>query len=255
MITTRRRILFNPLDLSGKKILITGASSGIGRATSVYLSKLGATLILVARNEERLSETLSLLEGNNHKCLTVDFSEVDDLDGLFNKAIEDGIKLEGLVHCAGIAQVLPVKMLTRERMLKEMNVNYFTFIELVRQFSKIKYSHGGSIVGISSIAGHKAEKCQTNYSASKAAMDIATQALSLELAEKKIRINTILPGVIQTEMVERSKNFGFDMNDIKSKQVLGVGQPEDVAAMVAFLVSDMSRLITGRKFFVDGGRF
>ena len=140
-------------------------------------------------------------------------------------------------------------------MLKEITVNYIAFIELVREFSKNKYSHGGSIVGISSIAADRAEKCQTNYSASKAAMDIAVQALSLELVEKKIRINTILPGIIQTEMTVRAAQRGIDISENAKAQILGMGEPNDIAAACAFLLSDMSKLITGRKIFVDGGRF
>lgn len=247
--------VFNPLNLKNRKVLVTGASSGIGRATSIYLSKLGAKIVLVARNKERLNGTLSLLDGSGHIAIPVDLSEQEDLSKVFQEAVFDGEKLNGLVHCAGIAQLLPINMLTRSRMYREININYFVFIELVRQFTKKTFSNGGSIVGISSIAADRAEKCQTNYSASKAAEDIAAQALSIELASKGIRINTVLPGMIQTEMADRAASTGIDLKDIEKVQILGMGKPEDVAAMVAFLISDMSRLITGRKFFVDGGRF
>lgn len=247
--------VFNPLNLKNRKVLVTGASSGIGRATSIYLSKLGARLVLVARNEDRLNDTLRMLDGSGHLVIPVDLSEQEDLSSVFKKAVFDGEKLNGLVHCAGTAQVLPINMLTKSRMYREMNINYFVFVELVRQFSKKIFSNGGSIVGISSIAADRAGKCQTNYSASKAAEDISAQALSIELAPKGIRINTVLPGMIQTEMADRAATAGIDLEDIEKVQMLGMGKPEDVAAMVAFLISDMSRLITGRKFFVDGGRF
>lgn len=245
---------FNPLDLTGKRVLITGASSGIGRATAIYLSRLNARVVLVARNEGRLNETLKMMEGTGHALISVDLEQDEDLGGLFVQATADG-KLNGLVHCAGISQVLPLNMLTRKRLQKEMAINYFSYIELVRQYAKSKFSEGGSIVGISSAAADRPGKCQTNYSATKAAMDIASQALSIELAAKNIRINTVLPGMIQTEMVDRIVQTGSNLDDILRSQVLGIGKPEDVAAMCAFLLSDMSRLITGRRLFVDGGRF
>ena len=246
--------VFNPLDLTGKRVLITGASSGIGRATAIYLSRLNARVVLVARNEGRLNETLAMMEGTGHALISVDLEQDEDLAGLFVQATADG-KLNGLVHCAGIAQVLPLNMLTRKRLQKEMAINYFSYIELVRQYAKSKFSEGGSIVGISSIAADRPGKCQTNYSATKAAMDIASQALSIELAAKNIRINTVLPGMIQTEMADRAAQTGINLDDIQRVQMLGIGKPEDVAAMCAFLLSDMSRLITGRRLFVDGGRF
>jgi len=247
--------MINPLDLSNKKILVTGSSSGIGRAASIYLSKLGAKLVLVARNEERLKDTLSKLSGQGHLYIVADLEELEDMSVIFDEAIKDGEKLSGLVHSAGFSQVLPINMLTREKMYKEMNINYFCFIELVRQFSKKKYNNGGSIVGISSIASDRAEQCQTNYAASKAAMDIAAQALSIELTKKNIRINTILPGAILTNMAKQVEENGVDLEQIKKLQLLGMGQPDDIASAIAFLISDMSKFITGRKLFVDGGRF
>lgn len=246
---------FNPLDLSNRKILVTGSSSGIGRATAIYLSKLGARLVITGRNQQRLNDTMQQLSGSGHLQITADLAELDDMGLMFDQATCDGIRLDGLVHCAGIAQVLPLNSLTRKRMTAEMNINYFTFIELVRQYSKKKYSDGGSIVGISSIAADRAGQCQTNYSASKAAMDIAVQSLSIELAKKGIRINSVLPGMIRTEIAERAEEEGWDLDQVVKGQLLGIGESDDVAAACAFLISDMSRLITGRRLFVDGGRF
>lgn len=246
---------FNPLDLTNRKILVTGASAGIGKATAIYLSKLGARLVILGRNEERLQDTLLELEGENHNKITTDLAELEDMGSIFKQATEDGIKLNGLVHCAGIAQVIPLNMLIKKYMLTEMNINYFAYIELVRQYAKKKFNDGGSIVGISSIAADRAGKCQTNYSASKAAVDISSQALSIELAKKGIRINTVLPGMIETEMATRAQDQGVNLDDIEENQLLGIGEADDVAASIAFLVSDMSKLITGRRLFVDGGRF
>jgi NAD(P)-dependent dehydrogenase (short-subunit alcohol dehydrogenase family) len=247
---------FNPLDLTGKKIMITGASSGIGRSTAVYLSKLGARLVINGRNEERLNDTLQRLEGSSHNKIIADLVEFDDMSVIFDQAVQDGIKLNGLVHCAGIDYVMPLKSLTKKRLLESFNINYFSFIELVRQYSKNKYSDKGSIVGISSVAAEKAEQCDTAYSAAKAAMDISAQILSIELMKKGIRINTILPGIIMTEMLQKSYDDGAtDLDSLVKASLMGIGEPDDVAAACAFLVSDMSRFITGRRLFVDGGRF
>ena len=246
---------FNPIDCSSKKVFVTGASSGIGRATAIYLSKLGAKLVITGRNAEQINFTLQQLQGDGHIAIIADLVEQEDMSALFDQVVADGIKLNGLIHCAGVPSIVSIKNLTKKRLLEVFNINYFSFIELCRQYSKNKYSNEGSIVGISSIAADRADQCQTAYSATKSAMDISVQALAIELIKKNIRINTVLPGMIMTEIVEKSEDLGADSNSLWRSQLMGIGQPDDVAAACAFLISDMSKFITGRRLFVDGGSF
>lgn len=247
---------FNPLDFAGRKILVTGASSGIGRATAIYLSKLGAQIILSGRNEERLNETMLQLTGGNHQILSVDLSKEEELSPFFDQMVQDGIKLNGMVHCAGIPYVMPLQSLSKKRLSDVMETNFFPFIELVRQYVKKKYSSGGSIVCISSILSVQPRAYETGYIASKAAMNAAVTSLAFELAKKEIRINGILAGNIMTEMVQETlKEYANEenFNNFIEQSLLGLGKPDDIASVCAFLLSDMARFITGRNMYADGG--
>lgn len=244
--------------LSNKKIIVTGASSGIGREVAVRLSKLGSQVILIGRNEERLKETLDMMSGSGHKVYAIDLTEQEDMQELFADIVSDGGKLDGLVHSAGVGPIVPIKLLKRKTLEDVMSVNVYSFIELVRQFSNKKFhNENSSIVAISSIAAVKAEKCQTIYSMSKAALNMAVEGLAWELAPKKIRINSIMPGVTNTPMAASASQYvsGNDfITSIAEQQLLGVIQPEQLADVCAFLLSDLSSCITGRAMYTDGGR-
>jgi len=249
--------LFNPLNLADRKILVTGASSGIGRATAVYLSKLGATLVLNGRDEKRLLETCDSLHGNEHIICRADLKQ-EQLDSIFDDAISDGKKLNGIVYCAGVPYVLPLRALSKKRMSEVMEVNLYPFIELCRLYAKKKYSCGGSIVCVSSITSVQPRAYETGYIVSKGAMNAAVSSLAFELAEHNIRINGILAGNIMTEMVHKTfseLNNADHLTQMENKALLGIGQPADIASVAAFLISDMSRFITGRLIYADGGFF
>ncbi len=244
--------MINPLDFSDKKILITGASSGIGKITASYLSNLGASLVLQGRNKERLYETKELLSGTSHILIDADLTEVDDAGDLFEQAVSDGVKLSGLVYSAGIVPTTPLTVLTRKNMQAVMDINFYSYVEMVRQFAKKKYTNGGgSIVAVSSIASVQPESCQTIYSASKSAVNAATQSLSIELIKKNIRVNTIFPGVVMPEKTMVDDHVA----QLASPQLLGVIPSNDVAGAIAFLLSDMAKFITGRNLYFDAGRF
>ena len=244
--------MFNPLDFSGKKILITGASSGIGKATAIYLSKLGASLVISGRNSERLLHTQVLLKGTGHISVVSDLTTLKDATCIYDQAVSDGVKLDGLVHSAGIIPTIPLQQLTREKVRYIMDVNFYSFIEMVRQYVKRKYSNGGSIVAVSSIASVQPEACQTIYSASKSAMNASVQALSLELIKRHVRINSILPGVVWTDNNPLEEN---EIAELGYQQLLGLIDVNDVAGAIAFLLSDMAKFITGRNLYFDAGRF
>lgn len=248
----------NIINLTGKKIIVTGASMGIGCEVAKLLSQVGAQVVLVARNEEKLKETLSQLEkGANHFYKCCDLSEIDTIGKLIKDIIDyDEVKLDGFVHCAGLSKMLPLGTINYAIEDQMMRINYYAFIELTKEYSKKKNNNGGSIVGISSTAAANGEMCQTVYTATKGALDAVLRPLSKELVRKGIRINSVRPGLTQTDMGdELSMLTGKDIDaELASTQVQGMVQPIDVANAVAFLLSDASRFITGRSIFVDGGR-
>lgn len=248
----------NIVDLTGKKILITGASSGMGRETAILCSQLGARIILVARRKDKLEDVISELEGTGHKYYSFDLSRTDEIESLIKIVISDNGSLDGFVHSAGIGSTRPLKLLKPTALNEVMSVNFYSFIEIVRCITKRKcFNEGMSIVGISSIASKQGNQSKTAYSASKAAMDAAVRCLAKELAGRKIRLNTVNPAWIKTDIYEQFLANGGDSEDVKNilaRQYLGVGEPIDVANMVVYLLSDASKLITGSNVIIDGGR-
>lgn len=246
----------NIIDLSGKKILVTGASSGIGRETAILLGQVGADVILLGRNESALQETREQMIQSGGNCLSIikyDLSQPDGIAGVIEEAVgSDGRKLDGLAHCAGITAVVPIKNLDCNLLDHIMRTNFYSFVELVKHYSLRKNNNGGSIVGISSVAAVRAGSGMVAYGASKAAMNAAVISLSKELAKKNIRVNSIMPGMINTRMIQREKETWQDA--FKNNQIMGLGEPIDIANMIAFLLSDAARFITGTNIEMDGGR-
>jgi len=249
--------VINPIDLSGKNIIVTGASSGIGKGIAIYLSRLGANIIMVARNETRLKETYDELEPGSHSYHLMDLNNLEKIESMMDNICRDGLKLNGLVHAAGISMTMPLQFLKISDVTNIMSVNFYSFLELVKHFSKRKYNdNGGSIVAISSISSKVAARGLTAYCASKGALESAIRALALELAPKGIRINSVAPGMIETQIYAGLKELvnNKDFEDrLKKRQFMGIGKPEDVAGATAFLLSDASRFITGTSMVVDGG--
>jgi NAD(P)-dependent dehydrogenase (short-subunit alcohol dehydrogenase family) len=243
------------LMLKDKVILVAGATVGIGKATAILLSELGAKVILLSSNEERLSETAGLLTGSGHSVCVLDLSHPDAIETKIREITDANGPLDGLVYCVGIRSRRPLSMLTPQILNEVMNLNFISFVEMIRCISKKKrYREGLSIVGVSSIASQRGAPSVTAYAASKAAMESAVRCLAKELSSKKIRLNTVVPAQINTPAFEGLVSMNENKEDATlMRQYLGLGEPDDVAKVITFLLSDNSRFITGTAIPVDGG--
>lgn len=243
-------------DFSNKRILVTGASSGIGYAISKLLVASNAQVIMIARNEEKLSAAANELGVT--KYYAMDLADVPNIANRMEEIIKECGPLDGFVHSAGIGTVRPIKMCTYDFMKSMMDINFFSFIEIIRIITKKKnFNEGMNIVGISSVASQEGNQSKTGYCASKAAMDGAIRCLAKELAPKQIRVNSVMPGITKTSIYDQIMDNGSDSDDLKGimqRQYLGICEPENIASTVAFLLSEEARFITGSAIAVDSGR-
>jgi len=245
-------VVYNPFSLEGKTILVTGASSGIGQATAIECSKMGAKVVMTGRNAERLQETFSQLEGEGHSWMTADLTKEDEIVSLVDKID----KINGLVLCAGKGLTLPVLFSTRDKFDEIFNINFFSPVELLRLLAKKKkLTKEASIVIIVSIGGtHKWSPGNSIYGSSKAALKSMVQFYAIELAPKQIRVNGICPGMVETPLIHRGtltqEQFNVDKEHYPLKRY---GQPIDIANGVIYLLSDASSWMTGQSIVIDGG--
>jgi NAD(P)-dependent dehydrogenase (short-subunit alcohol dehydrogenase family) len=242
----------NTSDLFEKNILITGATSGIGKQIAIASVDCGAKVIFCGRSEERLAQ-LNKLYGDKHRYIKVNLALDEDI----NELSDIDIQLDGVVHCAGIMKTLPAKFVDREALHEIMNTNFYAPALLTSNLlKKKKIKKGASIIFISSIGGNFiASKGNSMYSASKCAVNGYAKVLALELSGLSIRVNTINPGMIKTEM------WSPEISSISQEQILedekryplGYGDPTDVAEATVFLLSKKSKWITGSNIVLDGG--
>lgn len=243
----------NPFLIENKTVLVTGASSGIGRSVAIECSKLGANVIITGRNASRLQQTFDLLIGNDHSQIVADLTDEDSLKDMLSNIPS----LDGVALCAGIVNLVPVKMASRKKCDKIFETDFFSTIELIRLLLKNKLiKEHGSIVAISSIAGYKEFVVGNGiYGAAKSALSSFIKFVALEYADKGIRANSICPGMIYTPMhTDGQLDENALDNVIKDIPMGRWGQPEEIAQSVIFLFSKASSYITGTSIVIDGGK-
>lgn len=243
------------MQFINKYYLIIGGSSGIGLAVADKITKQGGNVILVASQYQKLEKALvSLSDGKNYS-FCYDLNDVNNIEQIFLFCKEKEIILSGLVYCAGIAPLCLLRDNTPELMQKVYNINFFSFIESVKNFQNEKFSlEKSKIVVVSSITAQGAGYRQTIYGSSKAAIISAVKLMSKELLNRKIYINALSPGVTDTEMLQALMAESAGMEEkIKKTQILGSIPAKDVANAIIFLLSDEANYITGTEMIVDGG--
>ncbi|WP_226810710.1 SDR family NAD(P)-dependent oxidoreductase [Bacteroides cellulosilyticus] len=250
--------MMNPFSLENKIILVTGASSGIGAQCAIDFSRMGAKVILIARNIECLKQTLSKMEGSGHAYYSVDVTDFKALSCIIKLAVSEVGKISGVVHCAGISSVLPLKLVKEEDIDNIMRTNVFSAIQLVREVTHIGYydkSNGISIILLSSIMGVVGESCKSLYSFSKGAIIAGVRSLAVELAPKNIRVNCISPGVIVTNINKNARHIVDPerRKELENKHLLGLGETTDISNACIYLLSNGARWVTGQNIIVDGG--
>ena len=244
--------MYNPFTLENKTILVTGASSGIGKAIAIECAKMGAKVVVTGRNEARLQETHSLLEGDQPDYIVADLSVNEDVV----RVSKELSTLNGLVNCAGLTKVAPFPFATRDSFEEVMNVNFFAPTELTRLLVKSKrIGKGSSIVFISSVSGvYCSAVAGSIYSSSKGAINGLAKAMALDLAPKGIRVNCVNPGMIDTHIFSEGKITQEQLKeDMKRYPLKRYGKPEEVAYAVIYLLSDASAWTTGSNLLIDGG--
>lgn len=235
-----------------KAYLITGAAGGVGQAVVKKFSEHGEKMVLLGRNEEKL-EKLKAETKNVAACIRYDLEDVRDIETVFQECISQGILLQGLIHCAGLNQGMPVKINDVDAMERMMQINLFSFVEMGKYFSQKKYtSESSSIVAISSMAALENARGMCMYSATKAALNSAVKTMAKELLSRKTHVNAILPGYLEKPMADE-KRF-LDEEELKRIQPLGLIKYESVAKLAAFLSFGDADYITGALIPVGGGQ-
>jgi NAD(P)-dependent dehydrogenase (short-subunit alcohol dehydrogenase family) len=242
--------------LSDKVILVTGASSGIGRECAIACSRMGALLVVTGRDTDRLKETVSLLDGKEkHLLKTVDITLPNETEQLIESVVNKYGRIDGIIHSAGISTTLPFNMVKEKKLESFFQTNVSGPLNLTRNALRHFPNDGGSIVFIASVMAIAGESGKALYSMTKGALLAASRSLAIELAPRKIRINCVSPGVVVTPMSDKSV-YSQDqalLERVRSHHPLGLGEPSDVASACVYLLSDAARWVTGTNLIVDGG--
>jgi len=237
-----------------KHFLIVGAYSGIGRVTMQRLAAEGAGIVAVGRNEEKLREAVRDLPGAGHECVVADASSWEQMQA----AVSIGRKIGGFaggVVCAGLHEIRPLAILDPAAIQRSLDANLTTALMSTRALAKVACKEGAGMVWLSSVAAMRGTAAFSAYAAAKGALISAARVLAIELAPRRIRVNTVAAGVVMTDMSRQWLNMlsGQQKEDLEKRHLFGVGQPEDIVGAIAFLLSDDSRWMTGSLLTVDGG--
>ncbi|WP_175938612.1 MULTISPECIES: SDR family NAD(P)-dependent oxidoreductase [unclassified Caballeronia] len=237
-------------SLGGKRILVTGASSGIGRQIAVRCAQAGATVIATGRDEARLRSLIDELGGEGHGYFTCDLGNDDSIKQL----AQDVGKFDGIVHSAGIAALAPLRLASRTHIEDQFRINALGPILLTQQLLvRNAVNRGGSIVFISSISAHIGVAGVGAYGGSKGALESMARVLSMEVAKRAIRVNCLAPGSVETPMLQAARRTTDSIDETAARYPLGLGLPDDVAYTAIFFLSSASRWITGTTLVMDGG--
>jgi len=248
----------NDFSLVSKNILITGASSGLGRQTAITCSQYGANLLVTGRDEQRLEETFQKLNGpGKHKKWIIDLTDFTKVNEDLATIINEFGTLDGAVLFAGSSTTLPLKLSEPSKFEQFFTINVLTSVNLVQLLSNRKFhsASGSSIVMVSSVMAHAGASGKSIYSATKGALLSTSRSMAIELASRNIRINTISPGVVETPMTDKAyyNRDEASRDEIIRQHPLGLGEPIEVANACVFLLSDASKWITGTDLRIDGG--
>ncbi|MCK5575899.1 MAG: SDR family oxidoreductase [Sphingomonadales bacterium] len=245
----------NPMDMSSRTVLVTGASAGIGRAVAILMSQLGARVILNGRNEERLNTTLENLSGEGHIVAAHDLSDMNGIAPWMKSLGQEYGPMNGVVHCAGIQVTKPVRIVDEAFFDETMRTNLGSALALARGFrQKACKGSPASMVFVSSVSGFIGQPGNAVYAASKGGLLSAMRALAIEFLRDDIRVNAVAPALVETEMAQKARD-GMTADQYQymlDQHPMGIGKPEDVANAIAFLLSDASRWINAVTLPVEG---